>query len=510
MKGDLSLVGPRPEREIFYDEFETYVHGFHERLKVKPGLTGLAQVNGGYDLRPEEKIVYDIEYIKKRSLWLDLKIMLKTVGVILTGGGQSNCYNEQLLSRRQRVYLVFKRFCDVFIAIVSLIFLLIPFAIISIIQKVTLPKEPVFFRQTRIGQNGKPFILTKFRSMKSSAPHDCPTKDFNEGEQYITKWGRFLRDTSIDELPQLFQVLTGKMSLIGPRPLIPQEEAVHKMRKQAGVYQLRPGMTGWAQVNGRDLVEDEEKVEFDRAYLENLGLKIDIKILCMTVKRLLQRRILRRGNQRKMQNYSVLMSVYHKEKAEYLRIAMQSMFDQTVPTNDFVLVCDGLLTDELDSVIDEMKSLHPDILNVIRLPKNGGLGNALNEGLKHCKNELVARMDSDDISYPDRCEKQLLNFENNSDLVLLGTAIKTFDDNGNGFVRPVESDFTEIKRIMRRGSAFHHPTVMFKKSVILKCGGYDPQLTRRQDYDLFSKIIHDGYIVSNINEVLLMYRADEV
>ena len=87
LKGDLSLVGPRPEREIFYDEFEMYVHGFHERLKVKPGLTGLAQVNGGYDLKPEEKIIYDVEYIKKRSLWLDLKIMLKTVGVILTRGG---------------------------------------------------------------------------------------------------------------------------------------------------------------------------------------------------------------------------------------------------------------------------------------------------------------------------------------------------------------------------------------------------------------------------------------
>lgn len=86
--GQLSWVGPRPEREIFYDEFETYVHGFHERLKVKPGLTGLAQVNGGYDLRPEEKIIYDVEYIKKRSLWLDLKIMLKTVGVILMRGGK--------------------------------------------------------------------------------------------------------------------------------------------------------------------------------------------------------------------------------------------------------------------------------------------------------------------------------------------------------------------------------------------------------------------------------------
>jgi lipopolysaccharide/colanic/teichoic acid biosynthesis glycosyltransferase len=87
LKGDLSLVGPRPERECFYKEFETYIHGFRERLKVKPGLTGLAQVNGGYDLKPEEKIVYDVEYIKNRSLWLDVKIMFKTVAVVLTQHG---------------------------------------------------------------------------------------------------------------------------------------------------------------------------------------------------------------------------------------------------------------------------------------------------------------------------------------------------------------------------------------------------------------------------------------
>ena len=83
LKGELSLVGPRPEREVFYDEFETYVHGFHERLKVKPGLTGLAQINGGYDLKPEEKILYDIAYIKNRSLLMDLKIIFKTVSVVL-------------------------------------------------------------------------------------------------------------------------------------------------------------------------------------------------------------------------------------------------------------------------------------------------------------------------------------------------------------------------------------------------------------------------------------------
>ena len=87
LKGDMSFVGPRPERQVFYDEFETYIHGFRERLKVKPGLTGLAQINGGYFLRPEEKVLFDVEYIKTRSLWLDVKILVKTVGVILGGGG---------------------------------------------------------------------------------------------------------------------------------------------------------------------------------------------------------------------------------------------------------------------------------------------------------------------------------------------------------------------------------------------------------------------------------------
>lgn len=87
LSGKMSIVGPRPEREVFYNEFEKYIHGFSERLKVKPGLTGLAQVSGGYDLKPEEKIIYDIEYIKKRSLWLDFKIIIKTFLVVLTHKG---------------------------------------------------------------------------------------------------------------------------------------------------------------------------------------------------------------------------------------------------------------------------------------------------------------------------------------------------------------------------------------------------------------------------------------
>ena len=113
--------------------------------------------------------------------------------------------------------------------------------------------------------------------------------------------------------------------------------------------------------------------------------------------------------------YSVLMSVYHKENAEYLRTAMDSIWNQTVPTDDFVLVCDGPLNEGLDAVIEKMVEEHPDTLHVVRLEKNSGLGNALNEGIKHCRHELVARMDSDDISRPDRNERQLKVFQEHPD-----------------------------------------------------------------------------------------------
>lgn len=132
-----------------------------------------------------------------------------------------------------------------------------------------------------------------------------------------------------------------------------------------------------------------------------------------------------------MQNYSVLMSVYHKEKPEYLRQAIESIQVQTVPTNDFVLVCDGPLNPELDAVIAAKQQEMGESLNVVRLAKNGGLGNALNEGIKHCKNELVARMDSDDIAYPDRCEKQINVFNTHPEVSICSGVVEEFTTDPN-------------------------------------------------------------------------------
>ena len=179
------------------------------------------------------------------------------------------------LTDRQKRYQKIKRAMDFVLALLALLVLALPLLAVALLQKLTSPHEPVLFRQERVGQNGERFTIVKFRSMEDGA----------QGQ--ISRFGRFLRDTSIDELPQLCQVLTGKMSLVGPRPLVPQEEEIHQMRRDSGVYQLRPGLTGLAQINGRDKLGAAEKAAYDRQYLEGMSLVLDMKILWITIRKVL-------------------------------------------------------------------------------------------------------------------------------------------------------------------------------------------------------------------------------
>ena len=133
-----------------------------------------------------------------------------------------------------------KRGTDMILSGLALLVLLIPFGVVAVLQKLSSPHEPVIFRQQRVGRNAKTFTMYKFRTMKTTAPQYAATKELADAEQYISKLGHFLRFTSIDELPQLFNVLRGDMSLIGPRPLIPQEDEVHYLRAYYGIDQLRP------------------------------------------------------------------------------------------------------------------------------------------------------------------------------------------------------------------------------------------------------------------------------
>ena len=181
--------------------------------------------------------------------------------------------------RSKAAYLVFKRFFDIVVSAAALILLSPFFLVVSVLIRST-TKSTAFFVQERIGRGGKPFNVCKFRTMKPDAPSNVATNDLDHAEDHITKIGKFLRKASIDELPQLFNVFKGDMSIIGPRPLIVSEANIHALRTQNGVYQLRPGLTGWAQINGRDYLTDEEKVALDTEYVRRLGIRFDL--LCLT------------------------------------------------------------------------------------------------------------------------------------------------------------------------------------------------------------------------------------
>lgn len=177
----------------------------------------------------------------------------------------------------------FKRGFDIFFSLIAIIILAIPMMIIALWIKIDSPHEKVLFKQERIGINNVPFTILKFRSMRDDAPHQMATENFENPEMYITRVGKILRKTSMDELPQLLNVLKGDMSIVGPRPLIPKEKYVLKLRDKYGANKILPGITGLAQVHGRDQVTDENKASYDGKYALNVSLLLDASIILKTV-----------------------------------------------------------------------------------------------------------------------------------------------------------------------------------------------------------------------------------
>lgn len=180
-----------------------------------------------------------------------------------------------------RSYKMLKRVLDFICASLALTVGFIPMLLLSLII-IAESKGPAVFRQKRIGLDGKEFTCLKFRSMKVDAP-SCATAELDDPDLYITKIGKLMRKTSLDELPQLINIIKGDMSFIGPRPLIPEESYIHEKRLDMGVYNLRPGISGYAQINGRDLVSPDEKVFLDTVYLHNFSFITDVKIFFATI-----------------------------------------------------------------------------------------------------------------------------------------------------------------------------------------------------------------------------------
>lgn len=181
-----------------------------------------------------------------------------------------------------RPYKIVKRVLDIVIASLSLLAFFIPGLLIAIAIKLD-SKGPVLFRQYRMGRGAKPFLCYKFRSMHVYAPKECSANDLRDRTKMVTRIGKFLRKTSLDEMPQLINVLKGEMSLIGPRPLILREKWINHEREKRGVYQLQPGMTGLAQICGRNQISDQDKLYFDKYYLVHFSFLLDVKIFFGTI-----------------------------------------------------------------------------------------------------------------------------------------------------------------------------------------------------------------------------------
>ena len=209
--------------------------------------------------------------------------------------------------------------------------------------------------------------------------------------------------------------------------------------------------------------------------------------------------------------YSVLMSVYKGENTEYFRASMDSLCAQTYPADQIVLVCDGPLGDELDSVIESYRDKLSGVLDVIRLPENKGTAYCANEGLKACRNEYIMKMDSDDVCNEKRAEKQMTYLTEKPYIDILGSYIEEFKsaDNTTIGVRQTPTTHEEIMKFAKRRAPFNNQTLVYKKEYAEKIGGYSSDLIRCEDYDFMVRMLMSGAKSANIPEVLVRYRVDK-
>ena len=188
---------------------------------------------------------------------------------------------RDFLSTRQKIYLPFKRVFDIFCALLAIVVFSPLYLIIAILVKCT-SKGPIFFKQKRIGKYKKTFNILKFRTMRVDTPKDVATHLLDDPKKYITGIGRFLRKTSLDEIPQAFNILAGQMSVVGPRPALWNQDDLVAERDKYHANDVVPGLSGWAQCNGRDTLPIPEKAKLDGEYVNRFNIWFDIKIIFKT------------------------------------------------------------------------------------------------------------------------------------------------------------------------------------------------------------------------------------
>lgn len=447
----------------------------------------------------------------------------------------------------------FKPLLDFILSLIAIIILSPFFLLFTPIVAIAMKGNP-FFVQKRPGKNGKIFSMVKYRTMTNAKNENG---ELLPDEKRLTKFGKFMRKLSIDELPEIFNIFAGQMSIVGPRPQLVRDLVFfdeETMKRQS----VRPGLTGWAQVNGRNNVTWEEKFELDKYYLEKMSFFLDIKILFLTIFKVFARKdintdgmetaedysdyllregkiskeyynrmrkyaqvllaqrhykeeILRcvqvyKGGEQGKYDYAVLMSVYIKVNTEELKECMDSIFIQNPAPKEIVIVEDGPVSEDVAQYLNALQAEGK--VKLVPLQENVGLGRALAAGTEHCSCEWIARMDSDDICTPDRMEKQIAYLKEHPDVDVLGGNMSEFIDEPNNIVgvRDVPLEHDAICKYMKKRCPLNHITVIMRKSALEKAGGYQHWHFNEDSY-LWARMYLSGARFANLPEILASARV---
>lgn len=406
-----------------------------------------------------------------------------------------------------------KRMLDIVLSFGGLVVLSPIYAMIALAIVIDDP-GPVLFTQKRMGQNKKYFKLHKFRSMKMSTPHDVPTHMLDNPEQYITKVGKFLRAHSLDELPQIWDIFVGNMSVIGPRPGLWNQDILTAERDKYHANDVKPGLTGWAQINGRDELEIPVKAKLDGEYVKKMGLLMDLKCFLGSVGVFAHDDSVVEGGTGTLSEsektkkkcvdekaqvsndvlVSVVIATYKRE--DTLRRALCSLIAQTYKNFEVILIDDNdneEWSTKVRSVVDDMS--YQLKINYIVNEYNMGSAASRNRGIVEAQGQYITFLDDDDLFLPQKIEMQLKDMVS-SDADYGITDLYLYNENDDLIDKRIRSYIkcTETRELMRYHLLQHMTgtdTFMFKADYLRSIGGF-PGIDVGDEFYLMKEAILAG------------------
>ena len=400
-----------------------------------------------------------------------------------------------------------KRIIDFLVSVIALFFLWPVFLLLSIWIKMDSP-GPVFFKQKRVGIYKSHFEILKFRTMRTDTPKDMPTHLLKDPEQFITRSGRFLRKTSLDELPQLLNILKGDMSIVGPRPALWNQFDLLEERDKYGANDVVPGLTGWAQIHGRDTISIQEKAKLDGYYVEHQSLWLDIKCIFLTIISVWKREGVQEGgtgvNEKqdrllKEPLVSVIVATYRRDKE--LKRALASLANQEYTNFEVLLVDDNAQEEwnhKVEHLVEKWRAKTNIPLIYIQNQENRGSAASRNLGIERSNGEYVTFLDDDDKYEKEKIRHQVKHMlQKNSDYSITDLAL--YKENGK--LEEVRTRYylngenlDDASRLLAL-HLLHHmtgtDTLMFKKMYLKQIGGFPP-IDMGDEFYLMKEAITSG------------------